>query len=617
MKSWKRPALAVAFSAAFIIAAYAQAATCPEGVAGTPAADIAAKMICAAHAQADQQWAAGNEGTIVNVMDHGAAGDGVTNDAAAIQAALNSLDTGDVLLFPAGRTYAVGSNGWPGLVMTGKHRVKIAGEGATIKNLAPPAVNPHPATSAAFVALIVDRCSSCEINGLAFDNGGITSGALGAKTCTNTVFRNLKAINGIGKFQFWSTGGKGNRWISNSAVRASTPSTDTWGFYMGNTNPGYEDHDLWLIGNSVERERWDGYVLMAKGAVAMGNAAMDNPWSSMISPGYALNASRDHVIIGNYLKGALNHQYQVDFLPNDSSTMNGLVLFGNWLNGAGSGNSSTGAFLNDTKDAWVTGNLITDANHSGIQVTGNTKRIRITGNDIRDTRAAPVLLRGIKISPYGDSVGGSFIAYSIEDITIRDNSFLHSAMGVAVGANGENGGLRDRIIIDHNFYEGSGQNLSGALGAGVTIGPWATGSLPGIDASESALSQLADSLPAGGLRSYLDSILALIRSHAEQCTCASAEAGFLRPAFRLDYTHPKIQLRRLAGNLRFDIRLPNGTGAELRIYDIRGCEVMRSVRITANQSTWTLSLPRPNQGVYFAVFKTGAQRIVKRFCFAQ
>ena len=53
-------------------------------------------------------------GTIVNVKDHGAVGDGVTDDTAALQAAISNLTagtatTGDVLLFPPGE-YMVSSS---------------------------------------------------------------------------------------------------------------------------------------------------------------------------------------------------------------------------------------------------------------------------------------------------------------------------------------------------------------------------------------------------------------------------------------------------------------------------------------------------------------------------
>jgi polygalacturonase len=44
---------------------------------------------------------------VVNVMDHGAKGDGVTDDTAAIQATINGSPAGSTIFFPGGRTYLV------------------------------------------------------------------------------------------------------------------------------------------------------------------------------------------------------------------------------------------------------------------------------------------------------------------------------------------------------------------------------------------------------------------------------------------------------------------------------------------------------------------------------
>lgn len=53
-------------------------------------------------------------GTIYNIMDYGAKGDGVTDDAAAIQAAIDqcSKSGGGTVLVPAGRTFMCSLSIW-------------------------------------------------------------------------------------------------------------------------------------------------------------------------------------------------------------------------------------------------------------------------------------------------------------------------------------------------------------------------------------------------------------------------------------------------------------------------------------------------------------------------
>lgn len=64
---------------------------------------------------------------IINVLDRGVVGDGVTDDAPALQAILTAAVDGDVIFFPPGKTYAIGT----GLTVTGK-RLTLSGYGATI-----------------------------------------------------------------------------------------------------------------------------------------------------------------------------------------------------------------------------------------------------------------------------------------------------------------------------------------------------------------------------------------------------------------------------------------------------------------------------------------------------
>lgn len=66
----------------------------------------------------------------VSVKDYGAVGDGVTDDTAAIQAAVTALNNGDNLTFPPG-TYKLSSE----ILFNGKSEIDVFGYGATIKGV--------------------------------------------------------------------------------------------------------------------------------------------------------------------------------------------------------------------------------------------------------------------------------------------------------------------------------------------------------------------------------------------------------------------------------------------------------------------------------------------------
>lgn len=91
-----------------------------------PTGDASAATVTATGSTTARTLAA-RHAEVANVLDFGAAGDGVTDDSAAVQAAANSLTNGGTLYFPPGRTYKINT-----MITISNSNVRVMCEGATI-----------------------------------------------------------------------------------------------------------------------------------------------------------------------------------------------------------------------------------------------------------------------------------------------------------------------------------------------------------------------------------------------------------------------------------------------------------------------------------------------------
>ena len=138
----------------------------------------------------------------VNIMDFGAKGDGVTDDSASIQNAINSLKDGEILFIPNGNykitkqgTYTIegysGATVGYGLIIENKNNIKINCLGTFTPDY----------TNDAFNLFVLKNVTNSEINGLKGVNdiynttGGYNKSLLHIDICTNVKANNLYAKN--------------------------------------------------------------------------------------------------------------------------------------------------------------------------------------------------------------------------------------------------------------------------------------------------------------------------------------------------------------------------------------------------------------------------------------
>jgi hypothetical protein len=122
----------------------------------------------------------------VSVKDFGAVGDGVTDDTAAIQAAIDSLTAGQTLIFE--KNYRITD----GLTIANKSRIRLTGKGRVFFSGAP---------SGAYMFLLVGTIDDLEIDHLTLvgdNNTGYSQGAIGnnsGQIISNTRFHDLNIYN--------------------------------------------------------------------------------------------------------------------------------------------------------------------------------------------------------------------------------------------------------------------------------------------------------------------------------------------------------------------------------------------------------------------------------------
>jgi hypothetical protein len=122
----------------------------------------------------------------VTVEDFGAVGDGVINDTAAIQAAINSLVSGQTLIFS--KNYKINA----ALTITNKSRIRFTGKGRVFFSGAP---------SGDYIFTMIGTIDNLEIDSLTLEgdnNAGYSQGAIGnnsGQTISNTSFHDLTIKN--------------------------------------------------------------------------------------------------------------------------------------------------------------------------------------------------------------------------------------------------------------------------------------------------------------------------------------------------------------------------------------------------------------------------------------
>jgi parallel beta-helix repeat protein len=295
--------------------------------------------------------------TIVSVLDYGAVGDGVTDDTAAVQAALNARAGKDVY-FPAG-TYLCG-----GLTVKSGTTMRGDGDGSVI--LASPSLpaNTDLLTNAN-TSTYTDKDIS--VRDLVFDGNNVGAGA------TQTRFAELVGFLRVTKVTVINCTVRNVQYIGLAlgAVRGAQilGSEFTNCGYSGTTNNGGptlwvgglgtdNSQDVTISGCSFHDNRWHGTHLSAVKASISGCVYTNNQEAQVYSPRtLPADAASDITIDGNVFDTVRKHDISAHALE-----------------------------LQGWRTA-VTGNVIRNCDHGGIALT-NMHDVTISGNIISNVNQA-------------------------------------------------------------------------------------------------------------------------------------------------------------------------------------------------------------------------------------
>jgi parallel beta-helix repeat protein len=362
----------------------------------------------------------------------GAKCDGRTDDAPRLQAALNRLAPGDVLLVSC--RAGIGSSG---LAVRGKRGITIRGvNGGGFKALAPASL---AAQGFSPVMVLVQACVKCAIESLHFEMDRVPEAAIGLDRCSDTIFRGNTVVDSgyPANAAIVAAGNRHGVYSANRVLRTGSDAKDgARGMWLGNGNDEHEEFRPEVTENTVESAGATGIVVYARGAIITGNTVSNCKGAGvkLISrelPGAA--PGLQNVISGNTLTGNLFHGIQIERgeggVRIDRNRLAGNAIAGLYAYGGDftgevvdntfAGNKEAGVYLYRASGVSIRNNRF-QASSSAPQghgilleaIQGNSIRgVDISGNAIWDqaydgisVRSRGGALEGLKIE--GNSIGG-------------------------------------------------------------------------------------------------------------------------------------------------------------------------------------------------------------------
>lgn len=417
-------------------------------------------------------------GTVINVVNYGALGDGTTDNSIAIQAACNAAANNAVIWFPPG-VFGIGATG---VSVSGKTGISFQGTGS-LKLLATPT---NALSGFGFVSILFTNCTRCEVRGMTILGNG-NGMAVGMNGCTEGGFfnNNVSGCNStIESGQLIALGGTNQQFLGNT-LHDSGLGNVIAGLWVGGFSSPSSDKGSVISGNATFNNTGDGIVYVGTNGRVENNLTYSNLLTGIVPAGTSAFMTSNVIISGNICYSNTTGIYTD---AADGSPMSGGVVTGNIC----FGNSQAGIQVYKAAHWTLSGNQCFD-NLYGIAVNDIASDICVTGNSCYDTRSGGSRTQTVGIfcvanlssntmdnlsftgnNCYNNSQQGIQIqtnsTYNIKNVTVVGGIYSDNGnFGVQIaetGAGTLNGSISGAVALDNTSVDINAQPLNFVVGGG-------------------------------------------------------------------------------------------------------------------------------------------------------
>ena len=371
----------------------------------------------------------------------GAAFDGSTNDATAIQAAITAAPAKSRIALPG-----IAAIGTAGLLVSGKTDFVIDGQEGIggIK-----ALGVSTQTVVGSTVLAVKSCTRCVVTGLRFDGNAIASNLIGVQDSSDSEISRNSTTSGGTNAAIMAVGNTRNRYLRNTVQDTIGAARGMW---IGNVNTVEAENDGLIEGNTVKAAAASGILYTGYNGRVLGNQSIGNAGAGIaISAAASAGVSTANTIIANNIvRGNALHGIQSDSSLSTDYT-DSITVSGNLAEK----NNGSGIYAVRARNWTITGNTCRDNNFdavgtgSGIQIE-EAKRITVTGNSSYDTRSG-----ASRTQSNGIGVVAQVGVLDVEEVLISGNSAINNLFdGIIATTSGS--GTSDTVSVIGNQCHNNG-----------------------------------------------------------------------------------------------------------------------------------------------------------------